>query len=109
LDRWVDAGRGHTFLGGRGLARDLREEVEALLRADPTGTVVLDLSGVEGVSHSFADELLSPLSEWLEEELEDRVVLANGSPDVLAEIQAVGAMHDLFLPSVAGPVGKAAA
>lgn len=89
------------FLGGRALAHDLRGRVRSALEHDRDCTVVLDLSGVEGVSHSFADELLSPLSEWLDEAFADRVILAGCSQDVLDELEAVAVLHGLFMPAVA--------
>lgn len=108
MNRWVRLDHPHSFLGGRGLGRDLRDRIEFVLRSDVQASVALDLAGVQGVSHSFADELLSPLSEWLGDNFADRVILANCSPAVVAEFELVAAMHDLFMPAVASDFCRAA-
>jgi len=93
--------QGHRFLGGRALANRVRNEACALIAADPTAEVVLDFDRVEGVSHSFADELLAPLDELLREHVAERVFLANCAPEVLEQLQVVAMMHDLAMPGVA--------
>jgi hypothetical protein len=98
---WVRVTAAHRFLGGRALAHDLRRRIQAELEADRDRVLVLDLTGVEGVSHSFADELLSPLSEWLEEGLADRVVLAGAADEVIEALELVATLHGLFMPAVA--------
>lgn len=90
--------RGHQFLGGRGTAHAVRRAAEDLLASDASAVVVLDFAGVEGVSHSFADELLSPLSELLHEAMHHRVLLANCAADVREELELVASMHRLFMP-----------
>jgi hypothetical protein len=91
--------RGHRFLGGRAVAHNVRRAAEAFLASNLKAAVVLDFRRVEGVSHSFADELLSPLSELLQEETRERVFLTNCSDEVLEELQLVATMHGLFMPS----------
>ena len=94
----VEMFRGNRFLGGRGVANEVRNLVGDLLRADPMATAVLDFARVEGVSHSFADELLAPLSELLDDRLAERVLLTNCAPEVWAELEVIALMHDLVLP-----------
>lgn len=103
--------RGHRFLGGRGVAHEVRLAAEDLLRRDPAAVVLLDFSGVEGVSHSFADELLSPLNDLLHEAVKDRVWLVNCSDEVLEELELVAMMHGLVMPgaqrgSIGGKAGR---
>jgi hypothetical protein len=93
--------RGHSFLGGRSVAQRVRRDAEALLASDPEAVVVLDFRGVEGVSHSFADELLTPLSESLKSTMRERVLLTNCTAEVLEELKLVAVMHDLFMPALA--------
>ena len=100
--------RDHRFLGGRGVAHQVRTAAEALLRKDPPAVVVLDFAGVDGVSHSFADELLSPLSDLLHEAVRSRVLLANCSGDVREELELVAAMHGLFMPGALAAARRAA-
>jgi hypothetical protein len=90
--------RGSRFLGGRGVANEVRNLVADLLHADPTATAVLDFARVEGVSHSFADELLAPLSELLDNRLAERVLLTNCAAEVWEELEVVALMHDLAMP-----------
>jgi hypothetical protein len=88
------------FLGGRAVAHRVRLEAEDFLRDVPDGVVVLDFSNVEGISHSFADELLSPLSELLGERVRERVFV-EGADEEVAEILAIVArMHRLWMPTV---------
>ncbi len=93
--------RGHRFLGGRAVAYEVRREAEKLLEKQPNLVIVLDFEGVEGVSHSFADELLSPLSDLLGERVAERVRIENVDPDVLEDLRLVAMMHGLHMPSVA--------
>lgn len=92
--------QGHRFLGGRALANRVRNEACALITANPTAEVVLDFDRVEGVSHSFTDELLSPLDELLHEHVAERVFLVNCAPEVLEQLELVAMMHDLAMPGV---------
>jgi hypothetical protein len=94
--------RGHRFLGGRSVAHRVRRDAEVLLGSNPKAVVILDFSGVEGVSHSFADELLTPLSELLKSTTRERVFLKNCASEVLEELELVATMHDLFMPALAG-------
>lgn len=93
--------QGHRFLGGRALANRVRNEACALIAADPTAEVVLDFDRVEGVSHSFADELLAPLDELLHERVAEQVLLVNCAPDVLEQLEVVALMHNMAMPGVA--------
>ena len=93
--------QGHRFLGGRALANRVRNEACALISSDANAEVVLDFARVEGVSHSFADELLAPLDELLDERVAGRVLLANCAPEVLEQLEVVALMHDLAMPGVA--------
>lgn len=86
---------GHEFLGGRAVAHRLRTEAERILRSDPKAIVVLDFCRVEGVSHSFGDELLSALADCLGEGTPNRVFLANCSRQVFADLNSVARMHQL--------------
>lgn len=91
--------RGQRFLGGRGWANHLRLAVENALADDEREVVVLDFDGVEGVSHGFADELLTPLNELLGSDLGNRVRMTNVTPGVVEELQAVAHLHHLRIPS----------
>jgi hypothetical protein len=90
--------RGHRFLGGRGVAHEVRLAAVDALRRDRREVVILDFAGVEGVSHSFVDELLSPLTDLLHEAVSQRVRLENVSDEVLEELEIVASMHGLYLP-----------
>jgi hypothetical protein len=92
--------RGHRFLGGRGVAHKVRLAAEDALRSSRNTVVILDFAQVEGVSHSFADELLSPLSELLDDRCAKRVLLANCTPEVLEELEIVAMMHGLVMPGL---------
>ena len=93
--------QGHRFLGGRAVANRVRNEAESLLRTDRTAVVLLDFTGVEGVSHSFADELLTPLNELLCERLSTRVFLSNCSSGVREGLEVTASMHGLVMPAAA--------
>jgi hypothetical protein len=92
---------GHRFLGGRAVANRVRNEAESLLRADRSAVVLLDFTGVQGVSHSFADELLTPLNELLCERLSARVFLSNCSTGVREGLEMTASMHGLVMPAAA--------
>lgn len=100
--------RGHAFLGGRAVAHAVRKEALRFLAEHPDGAVVLDFSGVRGVSHSFADELLSPFSEELGQAVPNRVRIENASPGVVEMLRLVADMHDLVMPQVGPGVPEAA-
>lgn len=92
--------RGHAFLGGRGTAHEIRADVERRLAKGKHAIITLDFAGVEGVSHSFADELLSPLSERLGQQVSRRVRLVNVADDVAEDLEVVADMHGLYVPEV---------
>jgi hypothetical protein len=89
---------GNEFLGGRAVAFHVRTTAEELLRADRDALVVLDFQHVVGISHSCADELLSPLSE-LGASLRSRVVIEHCSAEVYGDLASVARMHELHMPS----------
>jgi hypothetical protein len=89
---------GHSFLGGRSVAFKVRTEAEVVLRTT-SDTVVLDFDKVEGVSHSFADELLSSLTDLLGDRLCERVVLTNCQDSVYRDLESVAHMHCLSMPA----------
>ena len=93
--------RRYAFLAGRSVAYDVRREILRFLAENPEGTVVLDFSDVRGVSHGFADELLSPLSEELGDATPLRVRIENASPKVLEMIRFVADMYGLTMPQIA--------
>jgi len=88
----------NAFLGGRQVALDLRSRAIAVL-ANQAESVAIDFSGVRGVSHSFADELLSPLSEMLGQSLSRRVTITCCDPEVEEDLRSVAGLHGLYLPS----------
>lgn len=100
--------RDGRFLGGRGLANEVRNQLADTLERDPRSVVTLDFSCIEGVSHSFADELLTPLSELLGEAFAERVLLVNCAPDVLKGLKVVAEMHELTMPGLVPSDRKAA-
>ena len=89
---------GHAFLGGRGVAFRARTRAEQVLQSDPNSLVFLDCKGVDGVSHSFADELLSSLSDLLGAAVEERVSLINCISSVYDDFVSVAEMHQLHMP-----------
>ena len=94
---------GHGFLGGRGVAFRVRTDAEQILRSDDHAVVALDCAEVTGVSHSFADELLSPLSDLLGPDVASRVILENCSDSVYADFASVAEMHRLHMPAIGLP------
>jgi anti-sigma regulatory factor (Ser/Thr protein kinase) len=86
------------FLGSRNTARRLRLVVSAACGGQNGCRVLVDFSGVSGVSHSFADELLSPLSEQFGTELSNRVSFVNCADSVERVFGVVADMHGLKLP-----------
>jgi hypothetical protein len=95
---------GRAFLGGRAVAHRVRTEAVRLLASRSDSVVVLDFEGVDGVSHSFGDELLSPLAELLDQAVAKRVKLANCSASTLADLRSVADMHRLPMPHVCAEV-----
>lgn len=90
---------GYEFLGGRGSANSIRRAACEELQSNRDAIVVLDFSQVSGVSHSFTDELIAPLSEALGEAMMHRVVACNTAPLVRDTIEAVCEMHRLTPPA----------
>lgn len=91
---------GDDFLGSRGRAHTAREKVEQALLSHPSSGVVLDFKGVAGMSHSFTDELLSPLDELLGEDMGRRVSLVRCAKGVRDAVEMVCEMHGLRPPKV---------
>ena len=91
--------RGCNFLGSRGTANTIRCEAEDALRARPDTVVVFDFFGVHGISHSFTDELVAPLSDLLGSTFSRRAVFENCTPEVQEAVELVCEMHGLYRPS----------
>jgi hypothetical protein len=91
---------GHSFLGGRAVAHKTRTDALSILSRNVNAVVVLDFDGVSGVSHSFCDELLSPLADLLQEDVVRRVKLSNCTVGTLSDLSRVAEMHALPMPSV---------
>lgn len=89
--------RGNPFLGGRQVAFEVRTKAIKLLK-DETASVCLDFESVRGVSHSFSDELLSPLADELGDILKKRVVIMNCDKKVQDDLMGVAKLHSLTLP-----------
>jgi hypothetical protein len=73
-------------------------EAESVLRSAYQRVVLFDFSGVTGVSHGFADELLTPLNELESEDLARRVVFWNCGARVREALELVAELHHLKLP-----------
>jgi len=91
---------GNDFLGSRGKAHTARKKVEKALKSHPMSGVVLDFKGVAGMSHSFTDELLSPLDEMLGNDMSRRVSLVRCAKGVRDAVELVCEMHGLRPPKV---------
>jgi hypothetical protein len=91
---------GFSILGARSAAHRVRSQVEAALDSSPAVVVILNFQGVDGVAHSYADELLAPLAWRFADKLSDRVTLSNCTPTVWDEIQSVMSLHDMPLPRI---------
>lgn len=90
---------GYTFLGARLSATKISAKAATLLKADHSPEILVDFEGVTGVSHSYADELLSGLADLLDE-FGARVAVANCQSEVLGELRAVAALHDIPMPEL---------
>lgn len=90
--------QGHSFLGGRSLANKIRNAALDALSTDPDARVVLDFAGIRGVSHSFADELIAPMSEKLGRKMGHRVTFEHCDPFVVEALRLVCEMHSLNAP-----------
>ena len=98
MDRRIPLFEGHSFLGGRVVAWRVRTKAAEYLTTNSVDVVVLDFAHVGGVSHSFADELLSPLTDLLGKKVSDRVRLMNCRPSVYSDLSSVAEMHGLEMP-----------
>lgn len=94
---------GNEFLGGRHVAFVIRTEACKLLTDNPKSMVFLDFDGVRGVSHSFSDELLSPLSDLLGPDVSRHVFIVNCDDTVKKDLQSVARLHDLNQPTFETP------
>lgn len=94
---------GNEFLGGRHVAFVIRTDACRMLEEAPESKVILDFQGVRGVSHSFSDELLSPLSDALGAYASDRVRIVNCDKTVEEGLKSVARLHNLNAPSFDGP------
>ncbi|MCG4261381.1 STAS-like domain-containing protein [Acetobacter senegalensis] len=89
---------GNEFLGGRHVAFVIRTQACKFLEEHPQSKVVLDFQGVRGVSHSFSDELLSPLSDMLGAQAPDHVEIVNCDEMVEKDLKSVARLHNLHTP-----------
>jgi len=89
------------FLGSRKAARDLFDSILASPTVSAGACVLVRFDDVHGVSHGFADELLSRLSETYGQELRTRVAFLNCSHAVERTLGIVADMHELQLPGFA--------
>ena len=87
------------FLGSRNTARRLSLAILAAPAGRAVRRVLVNFSGVSGISHGFADELLSPLSEQFGKDLAKRVSFVNCANSVERAFGVVADMHGLKLPS----------
>ena len=71
----------------------LRRRVQDCLDERDDAVVVLDFAGINGVSHDYVDELLSPLFDVLGDTLPDRVLLDNCSASVLNDLKCVADLN----------------
>jgi STAS-like domain of unknown function (DUF4325) len=85
-------------LGSRNTARRLSLAILAAPAGRAVRRVLVDFSGVSGISH-FADELLSPLSEEFGKDFAKRVSFVNCANSVERAFGVVADMHGLQLPS----------
>jgi len=90
---------GNEFLGGRQVAFAVRTKALEWLEADRSSVIDLDFSGVRGVSHSFSDELLSPLSDALGTGVATRVTISHCAEAVRQSLESVAMLHGLHVPS----------
>lgn len=90
---------GNEFLGGRQVAFAVRTEALRWLEADLHSMIDLNFSGVRGVSHSFSDELLSPLSDALGKDVGRRVMISHCEEAVRQNLESVAMLHGLHVPS----------
>jgi hypothetical protein len=86
------------FLGSRNTGRRLWLTISAALKDQAVRRALIDFSGISGISHGFADELLSPLSERLGKSLANRVSFVNCANAVERTFGVVADMHGLQLP-----------
>ena len=98
MDHTLALYQGFPFLGGRSVAFKVRTEAEKLLRSSCNARIFLDFSNVEGVSHSFADELLSPLNDLVGSAVSERVGIIHCSEEVVSDLKSVAEMHSLPMP-----------
>jgi hypothetical protein len=84
-------GQGGAFLATRGKARSLRESLEKRIEANPAcESVVIDFSGVEAMTISFADEFLGRFYTVLAAgDVRPVAVLVNGLNEETTEAVAV--------------------
>jgi hypothetical protein len=91
-------GESSMFLATRERGRRMREEVEGLLaKVAPGGALVLDFSGVEGITVSFGDELVAKLILGRESgDFADRgMVIEGAGEDVWETLESVLARRKL--------------
>ncbi len=94
---------GADFLGSRGKANSIVQEVRKLLEAYPHGNIEIDFSDISGMSHSFTDELLTALNEVLQDEITDRIIITNCGPRARETVELICDMHRLRCPQLRSP------
>lgn len=87
-----------SFLGGRSTANRVRNAALALLKQNPAAVVSFDFDRVEGMSHSFTDELVAPLSDALGAAMNCVVVFKNCTHEVEGTVRLVCEAHRLHMP-----------
>lgn len=82
----------------RGSARAIESDLVAAL-IEGQGEIVLDFVGVEGLTPSFFDEVLSIIEESFDETFDNEtcVTIANPPTNLSSKFSAVGRGHDLII------------
>ncbi len=88
MEQVLTAFAGNDILTEASAAERLRAAIEERL-AHSAEIVVLDFTGINGVSSDFVDALLGPLFELLGDTLPERVLLDNCSASVLNDFKCV--------------------
>lgn len=92
--------QGFDFLGGRGTANRTRLRIAELLKKERDAKIKLDFANVSGVSHSFADELITPLVEEFGDQVWARLHFKNCSESVVQVLQFFARLHSVSLPTL---------
>lgn len=86
------------FLVTRASARAFSQELAAAL-AEGYGEVALDFSGVEGLTPSFLDEILTVIEECVSRisEMQPRVTITNSPTQLSSKFALLGKGHNLAI------------